>query len=183
MSTNQQLNVLVVGLMVLGLSLSSASSRPWRSTPIQMANDYATITDQRSNTETVVIRWSAPPTFMPGDRGVPIYEKYVVVVLVHFHVALPGGVVSFDNVDTLEARDGSDKPLALVPTNALQPGAVGAIAGLEALLRQSFGRLGEGMKIFTFDAGAVRACDEGRLSIPYAGETYTWNTPFPGCSP
>jgi hypothetical protein len=38
------------------------------------------------------------------------------------------------------------------------------------------------MEFFTFDAGRAHACAKGAISIPLAGETYTWETPFPGCS-
>jgi hypothetical protein len=38
------------------------------------------------------------------------------------------------------------------------------------------------MKQFIFDADTVRPCTKGKLSIPLAGETYFWETPFPGCS-
>jgi hypothetical protein len=89
--------------------------------------------------------------------------------------------MSFEDIDTLEARDGGGNPLALVPRNQLPPAAIGLLAAFEAAFRQSFGRLGDGMKFFTFDAGAVPACEKGGISIPYAGETYTWETPFPGC--
>jgi hypothetical protein len=43
-------------------------------------------------------------------------------------------------------------------------------------------RLPEDPKFFTFDAETVRACEKEKLSVPLAGETYFWETPFPGCS-
>jgi hypothetical protein len=104
-----------------------------------------------------------------------------VVSVVHFHINPPGGTISFDDIDTLEARDGSGQPLVLVARSQLPPAVIGILAGVEAGARQSLGRLGDGNKIFTFDAGTVRACEKGGISIPFAGETYTWDTPFPGC--
>jgi hypothetical protein len=55
------------------------------------------------------------------------------------------------------------------------------ITTVEASFRQSSGRLGDGTRFFIFDAGTVRACEKGKISVPYEGETYTWETPFPGC--
>jgi hypothetical protein len=90
--------------------------------------------------------------------------------------------MSFDDTDTLEALDGGNKPLAIVPRNELPPAAIGNLSAFEASFRQSLGPLGAGVKFFTFDAGTVRACEKGGISIPFAGETYTWETPFPGCT-
>jgi len=37
------------------------------------------------------------------------------------------------------------------------------------------------MKMFVFESGAIDSCKKGQLAVPLAGETYTWDTPFPGC--
>jgi hypothetical protein len=37
------------------------------------------------------------------------------------------------------------------------------------------------MKLFVFDGAGIDSCSKGRLSIPLADETYTWDTPFPSC--
>ena len=182
MSIGQRLNMLLLCVMVLGITFSSASSRPWKATPIQIAADYAQINDAKGSTEFVNIRWWAPPTVVSGTPLAGILEKYIVVSVNHFHVNQPGATISFDDIVTLEALDGGNKPLAIVPRNELPPAAIGVLSTLEAAFRQSLGRLGEGTKFFTFDAGAVRACEKGGISVPFAGETYTWETPFPGCS-
>ena len=101
--------------------------------------------------------------------------------MVQFHVN-PDGTMSFDGVATLDALDSSGHPLTLVPENALVPTAAGVLSEVKAAFRQSVGRIGEGMKFFAFDAGTVRTCEMGQLSVPFAGETYLWETPFPGCS-
>jgi hypothetical protein len=181
MSISERFSMLLLGVMVLGITSSSASSRPWKATPIQIAGDYAQIDHQKSSTESVNIRWWAPPTVVSGTPFAGILEKYIVVSVVHFHINQPGATISFDDIDTLEALDGGNKPLAIVPRNELPPAAIGVLSALEAALRQSLGRTGAGMKFFTFDAGTVRACEKGGISVPFAGETYTWETPFPGC--
>jgi hypothetical protein len=181
MSVCQRFNTLLLGVMILGVVSSSASSRPWKATPVQIAGEYAAIAHTKSNTDFVNIRWWAAPTVMPGTLA-GILEKYIVVSVVHFHINPVGGTLSFDNVETLEARDAADKPLTLIQRDALPPAAIGILSGFEASFRQSLGRLGDGTKFFTFDAGTVRACEKGGISVPFAGETYTWETPFPGCS-
>jgi hypothetical protein len=172
--------LLLLGMMVLGITFSAASSRPWKPTPVQIADDYSVINHRKSNTETVNIKWWAPPTLGPGPIT-GLLEKYVVISVVHFHISQTA-TFSFDDVGALEARDSSGKPLTLVPRNELPPMFIGFLSTLEAGFRQSLGRLGDGTKFFVFDAGTVRACEKGGVSVPLSGETYTWETPFPGCS-
>ena len=179
--TNRQISMLLLQAMLLAFFFSPASSRPWKPTHVQVAQDYATIQHQKSKTDFVMIRWWAQPTATPGTTLATILEKYVVISVVQFHVN-PDGTMSFDDVATLDALDSSGHPLTRVPENALVPIAAGVLSGVKAAFRQSVGRMGEGMKFFTFDAGTVRTCEMGQLSVPFAGETYLWETPFPGCS-
>jgi hypothetical protein len=99
----------------------------------------------------------------------------------HFHTG-QGGTISVDDIDTLEVRDEDNKPLTLVPRTDLLPSEVGMLSAIEAAIRQSSGRIGAGTRFFIFDAGSVHACEQGEILVPFAGETYTWETPFPGCS-
>jgi hypothetical protein len=173
--------MLLLSVTILGVLFSSASSRPWKATPNQIAAEYAQINDQRKSTDLVIIKWLASPTVRSGASLAAILEKYIVISVVHVHSDQPLGAISFDNVDTLEVRDGSGKPLAFVPRNELPPAAIEHLSALEVALRQSLGRFGDGIRFFAFDAGAVRVCEKGGISIPLAGETCTWETPFPGC--
>ena len=172
-------------LMLSCVGASTASSRAWKATPEALARDYATILDTRAQGELVVLAWFAPalvPQSAPGAANVSaMLEKYVVLMITHAHLEMPTGKMSFDDIDTLEARDQSQRPLGLVTRDALPPATAGAVTTLEALFRQSFGAMGSGMKTFVFDAGTVHSCQKGELSVPYGGETYTWETPFPGC--
>jgi len=181
MSISQRFNMLLLGVMLSGVVLSSAFSRPWKATPIQIAGDYALIAHTKSSTDFVNISWWAEPTVMPGTPLAGILQKYIVISVVHFHFD-PGGTISTDDIDTLEVRDDSDMPLIPIPRRALPPVAIGTLSTFEATFRQSIGRIGDGTKFFIFDAGTVRACEKGGISVPLAGETYTWETPFPGCS-
>jgi hypothetical protein len=178
--TGQHVKMLLLTVTALGIFLPSASSRPWKPTPTQIASDYAQITHRKNAAEFVNIRWWASPTADAGTPFARMLEKYVVISVVHFHTG-QGGAVSVDEIDTLEALDYDDKPLTLVPKTELLPSEVGMISGVEASFRQSIGRIGDGTKFFIFDAKAIHACEKGRISVPFAGETYTWETPFPGC--
>jgi hypothetical protein len=77
MPISQRFNMPLLGVMVLGIAftLSSALSRPWKPTPIQIARDYAQINHRKSNTEFVNIRWWASPTVMSGMPIAKVLEK------------------------------------------------------------------------------------------------------------
>src|SRR5438874_10345454 len=181
MSISQQFNMLLLGVTVLGVSFSSASSRPWKPTPTQIAGDYAQINHAKSSTEFVNIRWWAPPTVMSGTPFARVLEKYILISVVHFHTG-QGGAISVDDIDALEAQADDNTPLTLVPRTELLPSEVGVLSAIEASFRQSAGRIGDGTRFFFFDAGAVSAREKGGLSVPFGGQVYTWETPFPGCS-
>jgi len=165
--------------------LSAASSRSWKATPNAMARDYATINDTRPNGELVMLMWFVPFMVQPNAPGasalMTMLQKYIVVTVVHGHLDKTTGTVSFDDITALEARDQADKPLTLLARNDLPPTTIAALSAMEAVFRQSLGAAGNGMKMFVFQAGDVGACKKGRLSVPMADETYTWDTPIPGC--
>ena len=162
-----------------------ASARVWKPTADALARDYATIQDQRGNGEFVLALWFVPamvPSSLNGAGNVAaMLDKYVVIAVVHAHVSSVTAAVSFDDVSTLGARDRSGKELALVPMEQLPPVTIGMLATMETVFRQSFGAFGKGLKMFVFDSGAVHACGKGGMSVPFAGETYIWDTPIPGC--
>jgi len=178
-----RINMILLSTMLSCIAFSPASSRIWKATPNAIAGDYANIQDNRVKGEAVVLRWIAPPT-LPAE-GSPVFkavlERYVVILAFHGKFQ-SSGEASFDDIDTLEARDQSDKPLKFVSSDTLTPAAAGALTAMEAVIRQSLGAMGKAMKTFVFDAGAVRSCEKGGLSVLFAGETYTWETPFPGCT-
>jgi hypothetical protein len=65
--------------------------------------------------------------------------------------------------------------------DAIPPAVVGTVTMLESMFGRSFGQFGKGFHWFVFDAGTVNACKNGGLSVPFADEIYTYQTPFPGC--
>src|SRR5208282_6679010 len=69
-------------------------------------------------------------------------------------------------------------PLKLLNDDDIAPAVKGAVTTMEAAFRQSMGALGQGFHWFVFAGGTVNACKDGGLSIPFAGETYTYKTPI-----
>lgn len=167
------------------IGFSTASARIWKATPEAIARDYATINDTRPDGKLVMLMWFVPTMVRPDTPGAAtltaVLQKYVVIMAVHGQLNKTMGSLSFDDVATLEAKDQSNKALAAVARKDLPPTTIGVLTVLETFFRQSLGAMGKGMKMFVFDSGSVDACKRGKLSVPLAGETYTWDTPIPGC--
>jgi hypothetical protein len=111
----------------------------------------------------------------PGATGlIAMTQKYVILMVSHSRVDKATGTNAFEDISALEPKDQSGKPLTRIARNELPPPAAAFLAGLEAY--------GKGIKMFVFDRGEVDSCRKGELSVSLAGENYTWETPFPGCS-
>jgi hypothetical protein len=108
-------------------------------------------------------------------------QKYEVLMAADRKMDKATGLPLFEEINQLEPKDQSGKTLRPVARDDLPPASAGALAGLEAFWRQS-SALNKGIKMFVFEKGDVDACKKGQLSVALAGETYTWETPFPGCS-
>jgi hypothetical protein len=170
-------------LAVVALSvtfLMPAEARPWKPSPQALAQDYLQIQHVRPNGEIILVFWFAPP--MAGDqkqvRG--ILDKYIIVSVVHGRAG-PGGAVLFDEIPTLEAKDGSGNPLKLVANQDLPPDVAQGVEMISNTMKQTIGATGQGMRFFVFQ-GDVHACSPGKLVIPYAGEEYSYDAPVPGCA-
>ena len=160
-----------------------AQARTWKPQGAALAQDYAVITDVRPDHDIVMVFWFASPLAASAPNAAMIQamlDKYVIIGAVHGHVGT-GGAMTFDPIDTFQAQDGDKKPLALLEGDNIPPDVAGSISFLGAMMRQSIGAMGQGMHFFVFNAGDVRACTKGQLAIPFAGETYTYDTPIPGC--
>jgi hypothetical protein len=167
------------------VAVSTASSRNWKATPDAIAREYATINDARPGGELVLLMWFVPAMVRPDVSGAAnlaaMLQKYIVVMVVHGHLDKASGTFSFEDIDTLEARDRAGRPLNLLARSDMPPAPTAMLAAVEAMFRQSLGAMGKGAKMFVFDAADVDSCKTGGMSIPFAGETYTWDTPIPGC--
>jgi hypothetical protein len=156
-----------------------AQSRPWK--PNALALDYSQILDQRGTHDSILIWWLAPPFMEHASvEAQELLDKYVVLGIVHTHV-LVGGTMSFDPIESIEASDGSGSPLTRLTGDDIPPLAQGTLTTLQAMLQKAIGPMGQGFRWFVFEGGAVHACEAGGLSVAYDGETYTYETPIPGC--
>jgi hypothetical protein len=158
-----------------------AQSRPWKPKPNALALDYAQILDQRGTHDSIVLWWLVPPMMERASvEAQELLDKYVVLGIVHAHM-LVGGTMSFDPVEGVEASDSDGTPLVLLTGDNIPPLAQGTLATLQAILQKAIGPMGQGFRWFVFEGGAVHACEAGGLSVAYDGETYTYETPIPGC--
>lgn len=176
--------LLVFGVMLGLVSMASgAYCRNWSKNPVNLAQDYTVITDNRGNGEIVLLIWLASPIVPASptsEAGKELLDKYIVLGVVHAHFA-KDGTATFDNIDKLGARGGDGHPLAALSTDTMPPTIVGALAALQSAFGRSLGQLGQGTKWFVFDSGNTHPCTRGRLSVPFANEIYTYDTPIPGC--
>jgi hypothetical protein len=177
--------VAAAAVTLSSLAPAPALSRMWKATPDAIAREYATINDARPGGELILLIWFVPRMVQSNISGadiiVKMLQKYVVVMAVHGRLDKTTGTMSFDDINELEARNQSGKPLAPVEKNDLPPTNTGMLAAMETMFRQSAGAMGRGMKMFVFDGADTESCKPGRLSVLLANETYTWDTPFPGC--
>jgi hypothetical protein len=172
--------ILFLAFVLSAVSISSFA-RPWKPTPSAMAMDYSQINDNRGGKELILIWWLNSPslaTLPPSGREV--LDKYIVIGAVHGHIS-PEVVMTFDEIPPLEAKSGSTN-LTSLSGDAIPPSVAGMLTTLETSLGQAMGQAGKGMRWFVFDAGSLHACDKGSLSVALADETYTWETPIPGCT-
>ncbi len=171
-------------IFALLATASPAQSRIWSHDPVSLAQDYAIITDNRSKGDLAMIIWLAPPIISdtPANQAArELLDKYVTIGVVHAYVTQEG-TTSFDQITVPEVRDKARALLKLLDPGAIPPAMVGALATLQSIFSRTFGAFGNGIQWFTFDGETVHACRPGGMSVLFAGETYTYDTPVPGCS-
>jgi hypothetical protein len=169
--------VVALGLAALTLA-APASARLWKPTPQEVTQDYTIINHNKGPEGRVVVSWMAS-ALLPAPTMQQLLDKYVLVSVVHTRQA-PGGGVTWDDVEGVQVSDASGTPLKEVPPDAVPPALVGITAAAEAAARQSTqGR--SKLHWMVYEAGNVRACGPGKLQLTYDGETYSWDTPLPGC--
>lgn len=173
-------------LALLGVALTAnlsavATARPWKPTPDALALDYAEIIDHRGARDFVLVFWIVPQMLtVASEETRELLDEYAMVGIVHAHLHIDG-TASFDEIDEVRAVDGNGSALVLLTGNNIPPAAQGALTSMQGVLKKMIGPMGEGTRWLVFDAGAVRSCEKGRLSISYDGEIYTYDTPIPGC--
>jgi hypothetical protein len=177
--------ILAAAVTLSSLETAPATARQWKATPEAIARDYATINDARPDGELLVLMWFVPQMIPPNSPGAEavttMLRKYVVVMAVHGRLDSLTLKASFEDIIALQASDQNGRALTPIAKDDLPPVTVAMLTAVEALFRRVVGAMGNGMKLFVFDGAGIDSCSKGRLSIPLADETYTWDTPFPGC--
>jgi hypothetical protein len=163
--------------MLLLAVAAPASARLWKPTPQQQTGDYLSIVHNKTG-ETVAIFWMATPLVVAPTMK-PVLDKYLVLSIAHTR-RTPDGGTTWDDVQGVQVSDGAGQALKEVPSDQVPPVLVGVIASAEATVRQtSQGK----SKVYwsVWEAGAVNACQRGKLVVAYDGENYSFDTPVPGC--
>jgi hypothetical protein len=124
-----------------------------------------------------MIWWLVPPIIENYPDGRALVDKYVLVGLIHAH-AEADSTFDFDSVDHLVAADADGKPLKLLNEDEMPPTVAGALSALKSVFVHALRPMGKGTHWFAFEGGKVHACGKGRLTIPFAGETYFCDTPI-----
>jgi hypothetical protein len=174
------LKALTVTVCML-LAVGTSQARTWNPTSAGLAQDYAMITDGRPNHDLVLVFWLVPPIVSNSPEAQALLDKYVIVGVVHAQTDV-GGTMSIVPTDSLQVQDANGKPLKPVQGAEIPPALSSLMVGMGDFMRRNVGTVGQGVQFFAFEAGAVHACTKGRLSVPFAGEVYTYDTPIPGCS-
>jgi hypothetical protein len=172
--------ILVVAAPALFTALTAPAvmARVWKPTPAQMAQDYTVINHNKGTDGRVVIQWVSSPGFTAPTMQ-QLLDKYVVINIVRTRQA-PTGLTTWDDVEGVQVSDSKDQPLKEVTPAAMPPTLIGFMAQVDATVNQSTQGKAK-TKWLVFEAGGVNACTPGRLSVVYEGETYTFDTPIPGC--
>ena len=159
---------------------SPTAARQWNPDTRGAALDYTQIIHAKRNGEFIFLWWATSETF-PDDANSKILKdilsRYVFIGIAHGRNA--GNGMAFDNIADLRISDAAARSLTPLPANATPPEVTQALADLQALGRQS--PMGQGTHWFVFEASMIHSCTPGKVSVPFAGETYTFDTPIPGC--
>jgi hypothetical protein len=165
---------------LLMLSLPAAA-RPWNPSGHVLAQDYSVITDNRPGHDMAMVFWTTWPMVDNAPQTIrDLLDKYVVLGVAHGQLDV-GGKMIFDREEGAQAAGPDGVALKPVDEANYPPTVAGTIAILGGTMRQGMGAMGQGIKFLVFESGDVRACEKGRLSVTYAGQTYTYDTPIPGC--
>lgn len=160
-----------------------ADARQWRTTPRDMANDYVTIVDQRSDNELVMVAWLASRSLaIPQEDTTAraIVRKNMLVMVVHGHIS-DLGVFTFTDPTGVQVQTSKGEVRQPIPEEAWSPVLTGVVTLMQAMFSQGMGQFGRGVKLFVFDPQGIQECQKGNFWINYTGVQYDYKTPIPGC--
>ncbi len=170
-------------LSAIAVALGSpAAARQWNPDTRGAALDYTQIVHAKTNGEIVMVWWVVPETF-PNDANSKVLKdvlaRYVIIGIAHGHNGAGG--VTLDSFGDVKITDQSSREISPFAASVTPPEVTQALTTLQALARQSLGPLGTGMRWFAFDGSMIHSCTPGKISVPFGGETYIYDTPIPGC--
>jgi len=171
----------IIGAVLLAACVAAGPSqaRLWKPTPQQLAVDYLTLVHNRDGTQgRVTVSWVASPA-INGAMLQQVLDKYVVISVVHAYTE-PDGSTNWDEIAGVQVTDGANRPLKEVAPDAIPPVLAGFTASASASVRQSTQGKGK-IHWAVYEAGSITACQPGKLLVTYDGETYSFDTPIPGC--
>ena len=163
---------------------TAASARQWNPDSRGAAVDYTQILHAKGTGQVVFLWWVVPETFAGAPNAQSIQDvlsRYVVVGIAEGRGG-PGAPMSFTTIQDLKVSDASGHQLSSLAPNATPPEVAQTITTLQGLARQNVGPIGQGMRWFVYDGSTIHSCQPGKLSVPYGGETYSFDTPIPGCA-
>jgi len=171
------MRALAFAVLVVAMA-APASARLWKPTPQQQTVDYLTISHNKAADNVVIVWMASPLVAAPTVR--PVLDKYIVLSIAHTRRAVDG-TTSWDDIQGVQITDGAGQALKEVPSDLMPPILVGVIAQADATMRQTTNGKG---KVYwsVWEAGAVNACQRGKLVVSYDGENYNYDTPIPGCT-
>jgi hypothetical protein len=170
-------------LAVTWLAVPPVTARQWNPDARAASLDYTQIFHQKSPGEIVFLWWVTPEAFPAGSNNQTIQDvlsRYIVLGIAHGRTST-AGQMSFDPIDDLRISDATLRSLPPLPANAMPSELAQTIASLQMLARQSLGPMGQGIRFFVFDGSTIHTCAAGKMTVPFDGETYTYDTPIPGC--
>lgn len=170
---------------IVALSGGVVQARQWNPDAHMSALDYSQITHIKPTGEVVLLWWMVPEIFMPNANNqalLNVLSRYVILGVAEGR-ASPNGQLAFEPVPTLQIADQMARTYSPLPENMLPADVNQALSTVQALARQSqIGPLAQGVHWFVYQTDTIRSCASGRMSIALSGETYTYDTPIPGCA-
>ena len=131
-----------------------------------------------------MLLWFDPTMVDPRTPGfeqlAAILNEYVLVGIAHIKVNALG---TFDNVQTTEpvTTDQAGSVLEPIDASSLPPTAIGVLTSIQAGMQQNIGAFGQAIRWRIYNGTEIQACGNNGLTIAYAGETYDYTAPIPGC--
>jgi hypothetical protein len=175
--------MMICATLLLSIALSTfAAARDWKKTPESAAMDYLMITDMRSNEDIVMVWWLAPES-LPATTAQVVKDflsQYLVLGVNHVLMSTLGAPSSVEE-SLPELTSYSGASLRHIPTSKLAPSLQAGVAALTVSIQAITGPMGAGMKWYVFGGSGIESCEKGGVSVSYAGERYTYDTPIPGC--